>query len=197
MTVTLSGPVPSGGAAVTLSSNSTAFPVPASLTVRAGRSTARVTVRAAAVTAATPVTVTVTYNSTSKTATATVTPAVLPALASIGLSNATVTGGGSTTLTVTLTGPAPPGGASIALSSGNTAALQLRSPVVMPAGQTSGRLRISTARVTAATVIITASYNNSTQTTTLTVNPGSTNQTQAGMRAAGTSLALQNYVGHS
>ena len=175
LTVTLTGQAPPGGAVVTLSSNATAFPVPATVTVPAGRSSATVLVQTKAVTTATPVTVTATYNATSKTATATVTPVVLPTLGSIRVTPAAVTGGRSTTLTVRLTGPAPPGGASITLSSSNTAALQLHSPVVIREGHTSGRVRISTAGVTAATTVtITASYNTSTQTTTLTVDPGST-----------------------
>lgn len=175
LTITLGAPAPSGGASVTLSSNATAFPVPATVSVRAGRSSANVTVETKTVTTTTPIAVTATYNSVSQTATATLTPVVLPTLSSISLSDDTVTGGGSTTLTVTLTGPAPPGGASITLSSSNSGALMLPSPVLMPAGETSGRLRISTARVTAAaTVTITAAYDNSTQTATLMVEPRST-----------------------
>jgi hypothetical protein len=174
LTIALSGPAPAGGASVTLAGNAAAFPVPASVTVSAGRSSATVSVQTKTVTASTPVTVTATYNGASKTANATLTPVVLPALASISVSPATVNGGGTTILTVTLTGPAPPGGASITLSSSNTAALQLPSPVLMPAGYTSGRLRISAGRVTTATTVtITAGYNGSSQTTKLTVNPGS------------------------
>ena len=175
VTVTLGGPAPAGGATLSLSSNASAFPVPATVTVPSGRPGTIVNVQTRAVTASTPVTVTVTYNGSSKTANATLTPVVLPTLASISVNPASVNGGSGTVLTLTLTGPAPPGGASITLTSSNTAALRLSSPVMMPEGFTTGRLRISTSRVTAAaTVTITAGYNNSTKTATLTVNPGAT-----------------------
>jgi len=173
LTITLSGEAPPGGAVVTLSSSAAAFPVPASVTVRTGRTTESVIVETKTVTASTPVTVTATYNSSSKTATATLTPVVVPTLASLSVSPSTVDGGGSAILTITLTGPAPPGGSSITLTSSNPAIVKLMSPAVMPAGWTSGRLRISTARVSAAaTITITAAYNSSTQTAKLTVNPG-------------------------
>jgi len=173
VTVTLSGFAPAGGAALSFSSNSPAFPAPATVTIPAGRPGTIVNVQTKAVTASTPVTLTVTYNGSTKTANATLTPVVLPTLASISVNPATVNGGSSAVLTLTLSGPAPPGGASITLTSSNTAVLRLSSPVVMPQGFTTGRLRISPSRVTAAaTVTIKASYNNSTQTTTLTVNPG-------------------------
>jgi len=73
-TVTLSGPAPSGGAQVLLSSNNGAASVLANVTVGAGASSANFTVSTSAVTASTPVTISASYAGVTKTATLTVAP---------------------------------------------------------------------------------------------------------------------------
>jgi hypothetical protein len=73
-TVTLNQLAPSGGASVSLSSNSAAATVPASVTVTAGEASATFTVTTGSVTTSTPVTITGSYGGASKTATLTVTP---------------------------------------------------------------------------------------------------------------------------
>jgi Subtilase family len=89
-TVTLSGPAPSGGAVVNLSSSASAATVPSSVTVIAGYTSGTFTVNTSTVTASTPVTITASYAGVSKTASLTVMP---PAAAG--------TPAGSYTLTVT------------------------------------------------------------------------------------------------
>jgi len=89
-TVTLSGPAPSGGAVVNLSSSASAATVPSSVTVIAGYSTGTFTVNTSTVTASTPATITASYAGVTKTASLTVMP---PAAAG--------TPAGSYTLTVT------------------------------------------------------------------------------------------------
>src|SRR5438445_5087888 len=88
--VTLSGPAPSGGAVVNLSSSASAATVPSSVTIIQGYSSGTFTVNTTTVTASTPVTITASYAGVSKTASLTVMP---PAAAG--------TPAGSYTLTVT------------------------------------------------------------------------------------------------
>src|SRR5437016_5512924 len=70
-----------------------------------------------------------------------VAPAV--SLSSLALNPTTVTGGNSSTGTVTLGGPAPAGGAQIALSSSNTGVASVPSSVAIPAGTTSATFVVS------------------------------------------------------
>jgi hypothetical protein len=72
-TVTLSGPAPSGGAVVSLSSsNPSVASVPASVTVPAGATSATFTVNTSVVVVSTTVTISASYNGTTQTATLTV-----------------------------------------------------------------------------------------------------------------------------
>ncbi len=75
VTVTLSAGAPAGGAVVTLSSSDpTAFPVPASVTVASGLSTFSFNVQAGTVSASTGVTLWATYNGVTRQGTVTVNP---------------------------------------------------------------------------------------------------------------------------
>jgi hypothetical protein len=73
-TVILSGPASGYGAAVNLSSNTSASIVPASVTVASGATSATFTVSTTGVTTSTPVTITASYGGTTKTASLTVNP---------------------------------------------------------------------------------------------------------------------------
>jgi hypothetical protein len=93
-------------------------------------------------------------------------------LSSFALNPTSVTGGNSSTGTVTLSGPAPSGGAQVALSSNNSAA-SVPSSVTVPAGATSATFPVKTSVVAASTpVTISASYGGVTLTATLTVTAG-------------------------
>src|SRR5467141_1879258 len=121
-TVTLSGPAPAGGAQVGLSSNNGAASVPSSVAVPAGATSATFTVSTSPVAASTTVAISAGYGGVTKTASLTVTPAspAAPSLSSLTLNPTSVIGGAqSSTGTVTLSGPAPAGGAQVALSSNN------------------------------------------------------------------------------
>ena len=174
-TVTLSGPAPAGGAQVTLSSSNTAAAtVPSSVTVPAGATNATFTVSTSVVTASTAVTISAAYGGATRTASLAVTPAAPPppSLASLGLNPTSVTGGNSSTGTVTLSGPAPAGGAQVALSSSNTAAATVPSSVTVAAGATSATFTVSTSGVTASTTVtISAAYGGVTRTASITVAP--------------------------
>jgi hypothetical protein len=175
-TVTLSGPAPANGAQVTLSSsNTTAARVPSSVTVAAGATSATFTVSTSAVTASTTVTISATYGGATRSASLTVTPAPPPAptLSSLTLNPTSVVGGAqSSTGTVTLSGPAPAGGAQVALSSSNTGAARVPSSVIVPAGATSVTFTVNTSIVLFSTSVkISASYRSNTLTANLTVSP--------------------------
>src|SRR6266699_2820049 len=138
-TVALSGPAPTGGAQVALSSNNGAASVPPSVTVGAGATTATFVVSTSTVASSTTVTITAAYSGATRTASLTVTPASppVPTLSSLTLSPTSVLGGlQSSTGTVTLSGPAPPGGANVLLSSNNGAS-RVPSSVTVPAGASS------------------------------------------------------------
>jgi hypothetical protein len=168
-TVTLNGPAPAGGQQVTLTSSSPAAAVPASVTVAAGATSATFNVTTNAVATATAVTISGTSGGATQSASLTVLP---PVISSLGISPASVTGGNPSSGTVTLNGPAPAGGAQVALSSNNPAA-SVPASVTVAAGATSATFNITTSAVTALTsVSISASYGGS-QSASLTVVPPS------------------------
>src|SRR5947208_1836781 len=174
-TVTLSGPAPSGGAQVALSSSDTSVAtVPSSVTVAAGATSATFAVSTSTVSASTMVTISASYAGVTKTASLTVNPAPppTPTLTSLTLSPTSVIGGRSSTGTVALSGPAPSGGAQVALSSRDTSVATVPSSVTVAAGATSATFTVRTSAVSeSTTVIISASYASLTKTASLTVNP--------------------------
>jgi len=165
-TVTLSGPAPTGGAFVSLtSSNAAAAQVPASIEVAAGATSATFAVTTSPVAANISVTITATRNSIARTATLTVTApgAVLNA---VSVSPATVQGGGASTGTVTLSGPAPAGGTVVSLTSSNTAAAQVPASVTVTAGAVGANTPVT----------ITAACSSVTRTAAMTVTAALTGQ---------------------
>jgi len=165
-TVILSAPAPSGGAIVSLSSNSPSAVAPTSVTVLAGATTAAFTVTTTAVTVTTPVTISGTYGVT-RTASFTVNPSTL---ASVALNPSSVIGGNSATGIVTLTGVAPLGGATVTLSS-NNAAVQVPSSVVVAAGATTASFTATTNVVAVTTIATITGQYGASQTGTLTATP--------------------------
>ncbi|HXC48920.1 MAG TPA: N,N-dimethylformamidase beta subunit family domain-containing protein [Candidatus Sulfotelmatobacter sp.] len=172
-TATVSGPAPSGGAQISLSSNNPGVAiVPSSVTIAAGATSATFNISTATVSASTAVTISAIYAGVTQSAGLTITPAPPPPpkLASLSLNPSSVVGGvQSSTGTVTLTGPAPAGGAQVSLSSSNGAA-SVPSSVLIPAGATSSTFQVSTSIVLVSTsAAISAIYNGTTQTETLAV----------------------------
>ena len=171
--VILSGPAPSGGAQVTLSSsNTTVARVPSSVTVPAGSTSATFSVSTSTVAASTSVVISGTYGGATKTGLLTVTPTPVPSstLSSLTLNPSSVIGGTQfSTGTVTLSGPAPAGGAQVMLSSSNGVA-SVPSSVVVPAGASNASFRVNTSAVLVPTsATISASYNGTTRTADLAV----------------------------
>jgi LmbE family N-acetylglucosaminyl deacetylase len=168
-TVTL--PVVAGaqGVVVQLSSSDPAHAaVPASVAVPAGAASAAFAIATTAVPATTPVTISATYGTTAS-AVLTVGPL---GLASLALDPATVVGGSSAQGTVWLNGPAPGGGATVALSSGNPAIAAVPASATIPAGATSAAFAIATSAVATDTVVtISAAFAGSGASAPLTVSP--------------------------
>jgi len=106
-TVTLGSAAPTGGLAVTLSSNNAAATVPASVTVAAGATTATFTVTTTAVASTASATISATFNGGTKTATLTVNPSgggtfsISGTISNAGGNAATVTLSGAASATVT------------------------------------------------------------------------------------------------
>jgi hypothetical protein len=96
------------------------------------------------------------------------------ALSSVSLSPASVQGGATASATVMLTAPAPGGGAVVAFSSSNTAAVTVPATMTVPAGVNSrvAPTFVSTSPVTSVTTsVVSATYNGVTRTATMTVTP--------------------------
>jgi hypothetical protein len=168
-TVTLSGPAPTGGAPVALSSDSSAASVPASVTVATGATTASFEVTTKHVLSAIGATVTASYGGVTRNSTLTLLPLELTALT---LQPVSVLGGGTATATLKLNGVAPSGGALVSLSSDNPALVEVPASVVVAAGETSATFPVMAGAVSAATpVLISASYAGTLRSATLTVSP--------------------------
>jgi len=171
-TATLTQPAPAGGAVVALTSSNTAVAtVPATVTVVEGALSASFPITTLTVGSSTPVTITGAYASVTKQSVLTVDPGA-PALVSVALSPAIVTGGISVLGTVTLSGPAPAGGTVVTLTSGNTSAATVPASITVAPGAAVGNFTVTTNVVAAsATFNISAAFNSVTKTAALTVNP--------------------------
>ncbi|HEY0617953.1 MAG TPA: hypothetical protein VGD15_10205 [Kribbella sp.] len=169
--VQLSAAAPSGGAVVQLtSSNPSAVPVPASVTVPAGKAVlfSSFAFQIGQVTSTTTVTVTARLGSSSASVQLTVRP---PSLNSLVLSPTTISGGVPGGAIIMLNGQAPAAGAVVSLSS-NSPAVNPPSTVSVAAGSPSASLSLPTSDVATSTpVTITATWNGSSAQALLTVAP--------------------------
>ncbi len=167
-TVILDGPAGASGDVVGLQSSSSAATAASTVTVPAGEVSASFSISTSSVSASTPVTLTAIFNSTQQTAELTVNQ---PAVSTLTLTPSSVTGGSSSSGTCTLTGPAATGGDIVSLSS-STSEASLPPDATIISGASSAQFNISTVAVSSTTVAtITATYNGSHQTTTLTLLP--------------------------
>ncbi len=168
-TVRLASAAPAGGRTVSLASSQTSVAtVPPSVTVPAGARSATFAIATYPVTARREAVITAAAPGLSLRNDL----AAFPLLGGLALERTSVTGGGAVTAAVVLNDRAPLGGAVVALSSGNPAAVQVPPLVTVPAGSTVGYFVISTAPVAANTpVTLTAVFAGATSQTTLTVTP--------------------------
>jgi hypothetical protein len=178
--VALSAPAPASGATVLLSSaNNAVVQVPASVSVAAGATSASFSIATAAVTASTVVGINASYGGATKSAALTATPAPpppppppppAPTLSSLALNPVSVFGGAKSIGTVTLSGPAPTGGAVVALASTRPSAASVPPTVTVPEGKSTASFTVSTAATPRQlSVTVSASLAGVKKTATLTV----------------------------
>ncbi len=163
-TITLDAPAPAGGVQVSVTSASGAIGLPSSVAVAAGQTTSTFTITTNAVATDTDASITASLNGVTTTGVLKVTKA---ALSSVAVNPTAVAGGETSQITVTLSGPAPAGGTSVVLTSGN-AKVTVPVAVVVPAGQSNVTSNVLTSAVTTDTsVTLTASLSGTSKTATL------------------------------
>jgi len=169
-TVSLTAAAPTGGASVSLSSNSSSATLPASVFISAGATSASFTVSTTTVSSVTSATITASLGSVTKTAPLTINP-VAVSLTGLALNPTTVTGGTISTGTVTLSGAAPSGGTTVTLTSSLSTAT-VPSSVTVAAGTTTATFTVTTSAVASqSSPKITATLSSASIGVTLTVNP--------------------------
>lgn len=165
----LSGAAPPAGISVSLTSSSPALSVPATVRIASGASSAGFTVHTNSVAAKTSASVAASLAGVTKTSTVSIIPL---AVAGMGLTRSSVTGGSSVSATVRLNGPAPAAGVAVTLSSSNTEAARTPATVRVPAGFWNANFSVQTSSVAAATAVtISGSYGGAVKTAVLQVNP--------------------------
>lgn len=170
-TVTIWPPAPTGGAVVSLTSNSSYVSVPSSITVAAGEKSASFTITTTAVDSKAMATITASTGASTQMAILTIQPV---SLQSVSASLSSVVGGSTTTVvgTVTLDGSARYGGVKVLLSSSNPKFVSLPASVMIASGKSSATFAIIHRAVAGTeSVTITAITGGVSQTTTLTVSP--------------------------
>ena len=141
--------------------------VPDSVTVLAGKTSAKFTVTSlSAVITSTAINITANPSNGTKTATITVVPQA--AIDNLSFSESTIVAGTSTTGTVFLAGPAPVGGQVVTLTS-NRGSVTVPSSVFVPAGETSVNFTATSTGTSPTSAIITATVNGQKKTDTLTI----------------------------
>lgn len=167
--VTITGPAPTGGAVITLSTSGPALTPPGSVTVPEGAtSSGYFQIATSDVSVPTPTTLTASYGGVTKSVTVTVNA---PALYSLAVSPTSLVGGKPiSTAWVTLDGPAGPSGAAVSIASSSPAATPPAN-VNIPAGATSsGYFTITTTTVGSTTpVTITATLGSVSKAVTITL----------------------------
>lgn len=166
-TVTLTNAAPAGGATINFtSSNVSAVPTPASITIPAGATSGTFPVSSSPVAADVTVTISATSGSSTKTANLTV---KAPTLVAFMLSPGSQVGGQTVAANATLSGTAPSGGITVQLSSNNPSVAST-SNITVPGGSLTGTSTITTQPVANNTAVkITAQLGAIAKTNTLTV----------------------------
>ncbi len=168
-TVTLNGTAPTGGASVQLSSDNSAGTVPATVLVKSGATSATFTLLTKQVTSETTVNVTASFGGVSK---STATAVKVITVTAMTLNPTSITGGVSSTGSITISGPAPAGGAVIALSTANSDVLTVPASVSIAAGGTTASFKVNATHVTELVQSsVSASYLGSVKTASITVQP--------------------------
>lgn len=169
MRVALSGPAPSAGASVALTSSSTLMPVQSSAVLPAGTSSLYVPVKCPTVSKSLSLVFTATYRGATKSASFTVVPA---SLVSIGTDTAIKSGGSVVKVTVKLDGTAPLSGALVTLTSSDIAILPLPMSTTVASGATYKTFAVTLGKPSGTKMItVAATYRGVTQSVVLQVQP--------------------------
>ncbi len=169
--VTLTGPAPTGGLSVALSSSNPAVSVPATVTVPAGQTEVAFGLSSQRTTSMVTLVVTASRGDVTLTAPVQLRVEVTPptpvaTLSALAVDSSFVSGSTSRG-TVTLTGPAPTGGTTVSLSVNNSAA-QVPSTVTVSAGQSEATFTIGSQRVNSSvSVVVTARLDDTVRTATM------------------------------
>ena len=165
--VSLTYGAPSGGATVTLTSNSPLLPVPQSVIVSACSTTATFTGTAGGVvTTQTTVTLGAAYNNSSQSAAVTLAPAII--ISTLVCTPTSVTDGGTTNCTVTLANPAP-AQVTISVSSNDTYLAVPSSAVIAQGASTTTFTGTGGYIPTNQTATVTAAYGSSSGTASISL----------------------------
>ena len=171
--VMLTGQAPPGGAAVTLSSDSSAVTPPASVFVNQGEFSVSFPLQTSNVSANTTATITASWNGASTPAQVTVTPQ--PAPSSIALAPSSTVGSGGGSFATVSTAAAQSTDTIFQVTSSHPTIAQVPNSVMVPSGTTRGGFNIFTTGVTQQTLVtISVSGGSVTRSATLTVNPDAT-----------------------
>lgn len=167
--VQLNAAAPSSGAVINLSSSDpSAAPVPATVTMPANTAWMQFQMKAGQVTTQTPVTITASLNSGSASAQLNVMP---PTLKSVSISPTTFNGGIQVQAIAMLNGVAPANGAAINFTS-SSPAVQVPAIETVAPGSHSVVFQVPTANVSASTpATVTATYNGQSAQTQITLTP--------------------------
>ena len=173
----LNGQAPAGGAVVDFSSDSPSAMPPTLATILAGNSSVSISIPTNQVSANTLANISASWNGASAQSPLTITPQSQPA--SIALSPASVSGSAGSFATVTLAA-ASATDQIFQVSSSNPAAAGVSNSVLISAGSTTSGIIITTAPVTAQTLVtISVSGGGVTRSATLTLNPAIAAQTMS------------------
>ncbi|MDR3689924.1 MAG: protease pro-enzyme activation domain-containing protein [Fimbriimonas sp.] len=167
-TVTFASAVGASNTTLYLSSNNPLATVPASLSISTGSTSATFQVVTQGVLSPQTVTISASFAGSTQSAVLNVIPGTLQ---SLSIAPKAVVGGTGAVGTVTLSGEAASGGATVSLSSNNSA-VSVPSSVVIAAGTTSGTFSVTTVgQSTAVSATIIATLGGASANATLTVNP--------------------------
>lgn len=158
--VQLDGAAPTGGVVVAIAADNAALTVPVSVTVPQQQSSVTFACNTAVVSINTSVNVTATFAGVTKTAVVDILRATLISLA---LAPDVIQGGNTSVATVGLDNPAATGGATVQLTSSNSAVAPVPASVTVPSGSTNANFDIPTSLVAADTTVTISAIRGSVQ----------------------------------
>ena len=168
-TITLNGTAPEGGIGIAVSSDSRLLAVPANVIVAAGERSVAFSAETTPVESEVTASVLAAIGERAVTAEVVIEP---PVLTGFSVTPAAVVGGGPVTAAPVLDGPAAATGAAVALSSSDPSLVAVPSGITVPPGTTTASAQLPTSAVgTTTPVVVSASRQGITRSTTVTLEP--------------------------